>query len=111
MDGAVFDLIRRARNGGAAVLCAFDLIELDGEDLRRAPIEHRKHKLARSCSSTPASSAAKASFQSGSARPIAPGARRIGSRSKTRKRRQSNERPKRIGAVKMGCGLRVRLRG
>jgi bifunctional non-homologous end joining protein LigD len=44
---AVFELIRRARNGGAAVLCAFDLIELEGEDLRRAPIEHRKHKLAR----------------------------------------------------------------
>jgi bifunctional non-homologous end joining protein LigD len=44
---AVFELIRRARNGSAAVLCAFDLIELDGEDLRRAPIEHRKHKLAR----------------------------------------------------------------
>ncbi len=44
---AVFELIRRARNGGAAVLCAFDLIELDGADLRRAPIEHRKHKLAR----------------------------------------------------------------
>jgi bifunctional non-homologous end joining protein LigD len=44
---AVFELIRRARNGGAAVLCAFDLIELDGEDLRRAPIEHRKQKLAR----------------------------------------------------------------
>jgi bifunctional non-homologous end joining protein LigD len=44
---AVFELIRRARNGGAAVLCAFDLIELDGEDLQRAPIEHRKHKLAR----------------------------------------------------------------
>jgi bifunctional non-homologous end joining protein LigD len=47
-DGlAVFELIRRARNGGAAVLCAFDLIELEGEDLRRSPIEHRKHKLAR----------------------------------------------------------------
>jgi ATP-dependent DNA ligase len=44
---AVFELIRRARNGGAAVLCAFDLIELDGADLRRAPIEHRKHKLAK----------------------------------------------------------------
>ena len=29
------------------MLCAFDLIELDGEDLRRAPIEHRKQKLAR----------------------------------------------------------------
>jgi bifunctional non-homologous end joining protein LigD len=47
-DGlAVFELIRRARNGDAAVPCAFDLIELDGEDLRRVPIEHRKHKLAR----------------------------------------------------------------
>jgi bifunctional non-homologous end joining protein LigD len=44
---AVFELIRRQRHGGAAVLCAFDLIELDGEDLRRAPIEHRKHKLAK----------------------------------------------------------------
>jgi bifunctional non-homologous end joining protein LigD len=46
-DGlAVFDLVRRQRNGGAAVLCAFDLIELEGEDLRRATIEHRKQKLA-----------------------------------------------------------------
>jgi len=44
---AVFELIRRARNGGAAVLCAFDLIELDGEDLRRSPIEQRKRKLAK----------------------------------------------------------------
>jgi ATP-dependent DNA ligase len=44
---AVFEFIRRARNRGAAVLCAFDLIELDGADLRRAPIEHRKQKLAR----------------------------------------------------------------
>ncbi len=31
----------------AAVLCAFDLIELDGEDLRRSSIEYRKHKLAK----------------------------------------------------------------
>jgi bifunctional non-homologous end joining protein LigD len=44
---AVFELIRRTRNGGAAVLCAFDLIELEGEDLRREPIEHRKHELSR----------------------------------------------------------------
>jgi hypothetical protein len=29
------------------VLCAFDLIELEGKDLRRAPIEHRKHRLAK----------------------------------------------------------------
>jgi bifunctional non-homologous end joining protein LigD len=29
------------------VLCAFDLLELDGEDLRRLPIEMRKQKLAK----------------------------------------------------------------
>jgi ATP-dependent DNA ligase len=39
----VFDLIRRAHNGSKAVLCAFDLIELDGEDLRR----DRRRKAAR----------------------------------------------------------------
>jgi len=44
---AVFDLIRHKRHGGDAVLIAFDLIELDGVDLRRLPIEYRKHKLAK----------------------------------------------------------------
>jgi bifunctional non-homologous end joining protein LigD len=44
---AVFDLIRRKRHGDDAVLIAFDLIELDGEDLRRSPIEDRKRKLAK----------------------------------------------------------------
>jgi ATP-dependent DNA ligase len=44
---AVFELIRRQKHGSAAVLIAFDLIELEGEDLRRAPIEHRKRKLAK----------------------------------------------------------------
>jgi bifunctional non-homologous end joining protein LigD len=44
---AVFDLIRRKRHGDDAVLIAFDLIELDGEDLRRAPIEQRKRTLAK----------------------------------------------------------------
>jgi bifunctional non-homologous end joining protein LigD len=44
---AVFELIRRTRFGGDAVLCAFDLIELEGEDLRRKPIEDRKRKLAK----------------------------------------------------------------
>jgi hypothetical protein len=38
---AVFDLIRHKRHGADAMLLAFDLIELDGEDLRwyanRAP--------------------------------------------------------------------------
>jgi ATP-dependent DNA ligase len=44
---AVFDLIRHKRHGDDAVLIAFDLIELDGEDLRRRPIEHRKRTLAK----------------------------------------------------------------
>jgi bifunctional non-homologous end joining protein LigD len=42
---AVFDLLRSFQHDGAAVLCAFDLLELDGEDLRRAPIETRKLTL------------------------------------------------------------------
>ena len=47
-DGlAVFDLIRHKRHGDAAVLVAFDLIELDGDDLRRSSIEYRKRKLAK----------------------------------------------------------------
>ena len=44
---AVFDLIRRRRHGGDAVLIAFDLIELDGHDLRRWRLEDRKRKLAK----------------------------------------------------------------
>ena len=44
---AVFDLIRRRRHEHAAVLCAFDVIELDGEDLHRTPIERRKVALAK----------------------------------------------------------------
>jgi bifunctional non-homologous end joining protein LigD len=43
---AVFDLLRRWR-GDDVVLCAFDLLELDGEDLRRVPIEERKAALAK----------------------------------------------------------------
>ena len=39
---AVFDLIRNHRTGAAAEYCAFDLLELDGRDLRRQPIENRK---------------------------------------------------------------------
>ncbi len=44
---AVFDLIRQQRHGADALLIAFDLIELDGEDLRRTPIEQRKRTLAK----------------------------------------------------------------
>ncbi len=42
---AVFGLIRGRQSSGAAVLYAFDLLELDGEDLRREPIETRKSTL------------------------------------------------------------------
>ena len=43
---SVFDLIRYRQHDGAAILCAFDLIELDGKDLRRKALEERKHTLA-----------------------------------------------------------------
>ena len=100
-DGlAVFDLIRR--HNAKAVLVAFDLIELDGEDLRRTPIERRKDRLLRltrgqhpgiafnahyvsmaaSCSRTPVR------YRNGSGRLIARAARLIGSRSKIRMRQR-----------------------
>jgi bifunctional non-homologous end joining protein LigD len=44
---AVFDLIRRHAAVASAVHCAFDLLELDGKDLRRQPIEERKRLLAK----------------------------------------------------------------
>jgi bifunctional non-homologous end joining protein LigD len=46
-DGlAVFDLIRGHGRNASAILCAFDLLEVDGEDVRREPIENRKRRLA-----------------------------------------------------------------
>ena len=44
---AVFELIRRHGALASAVLCAFDLLELDGRDLRREPIENGKALLAK----------------------------------------------------------------
>jgi len=43
---AVFELIRSHGSKMSAVLCAFDLLELDGRDFRRRPIEERKGLLA-----------------------------------------------------------------
>jgi ATP-dependent DNA ligase len=114
---AVFELIRRHGALASAVLCAFDLLELDGRDLRREPIEERKRLLASYCaapirvsSSTSitrrtaglcsarlASSGARGSCRSGSARFIAGAGRRIGSRSRTRKRQRSFVRLRKIG--------------
>jgi hypothetical protein len=43
---AVFDLIRGHATNAGAILCAFDLLEVNGEDIRREPIEDRKRRLA-----------------------------------------------------------------
>jgi bifunctional non-homologous end joining protein LigD len=43
---AVFDLIRGHGTNAEAILCAFDLLEVNGEDIRREPIEERKRRLA-----------------------------------------------------------------
>ena len=44
---ADFELIRRHGALASAVHVAFDLLELDGKDLRRQPIEIRKDLLAK----------------------------------------------------------------
>mgnify|MGYP001355751680 CR=1 FL=1 len=44
---AVFDLFRRRWGGDDVFLCAFDLLELDGRDMRPLPIEERKAALAK----------------------------------------------------------------
>jgi ATP-dependent DNA ligase len=88
-------------------LYVFDLIELDGDDLRRDPLavrkatlasllaraapglrfnEHLDEQAARSCSRTRVSSALRASCQKGRIRAIVPGDRRIGSSQRIRTR-------------------------
>jgi bifunctional non-homologous end joining protein LigD len=44
---AVFDALHRRRQARDAILFAFDLIELDGEDFRPLPLGKRKARLAR----------------------------------------------------------------
>ena len=47
-DGlAVFEMVRWRRYDHAISLCAFDLLELDGADIRRDPIEERKRLLSK----------------------------------------------------------------
>jgi ATP-dependent DNA ligase len=97
---ASFDLVRHHRANGAVFLYAFDLIELNGDDLRRDPLEVRKATLAsvlakagpasasmsisrvtaRLSSPMPASSASKALSRSGRILPTVPAARPTGSR-------------------------------
>jgi bifunctional non-homologous end joining protein LigD len=42
---ASFDIVRYRRNDESIFLYAFDIIELNGDDLRRNPLEGRKAKL------------------------------------------------------------------
>ena len=97
---AVFDLIRGHATNASAILCAFDLLEVNGEDIRREPIEDRKRRLAGLLRlphdgialneafsgegaviyKQRARSAARASYPSGSVLRIVPVGRRIGSR-------------------------------
>ena len=96
---ASFDLVRHQRANESIFLYAFDLIELNGDDLRRDPLEVRKATLASIVakaspgirfnehmegdgplsSPMPASLASKASSQSARAPLTVPGARPIGS--------------------------------
>ena len=43
---AIFSTLRQRRNEARAFLFAFDLLEMDGLDMRREPIETRKATLA-----------------------------------------------------------------
>ena len=106
---ARFDILRRRRNEAQAFLYAFDLLELDGTDLRREPMEVRKATLAsilrRSRPGvrlnehlehlrgdvvfrTPARWASRALCRSGWARATAPAARPTGSSSRIQTRLQ-----------------------
>jgi hypothetical protein len=109
-DGiACFELIRRWDTDEGVLMWAFDLIELDGTDMRRDPLAVRKadwpkcwrgprgdcssmsissRKMARSSFVTPASSVSKASYRSAATRRTAPAARGTGSRARIRMRRQ-----------------------
>src|SRR5580704_5969621 len=54
-DGiAVFDALHRRGRVTDAILQAFDLLELDGEDLRPLPLNQRKDRLARLLARAPA---------------------------------------------------------
>jgi bifunctional non-homologous end joining protein LigD len=72
---SVFAILRRREAERSAFLYAFDLIELDGRDLRREPIETRKRELAR-MPSRPMTSASKPPYVVFGAASAQPRARR-----------------------------------
>jgi hypothetical protein len=106
---AVFDLIRGHGRNGRAILCAFDLLEVNGEDIRHEPIEDRKRRLVGLLrlrhdvialnEHYEGDGAARASYRSGSAHPIGPADRRIGSRSRIQRRPARSRVMRRGGSV------------
>jgi bifunctional non-homologous end joining protein LigD len=44
---ASFQMLHQRRQEASVILCAFDVLELDGRDMRREPIEERKQELTR----------------------------------------------------------------
>jgi ATP-dependent DNA ligase len=103
---ASFNLVRYRHHDESVFLYAFDLIELNGDDLRPDPLEGRKATLemilpgpglvfvsmstweamARPCFAMPASSVLKASYRSALARPITRAERDTGSSRRTQQR-------------------------
>ena len=116
---AVCQFIRSYRRGHIATLCAFDLIEIDGEDLRWQPIEDRKAALKKLLSQSHPGIAFNKHFDVEGAvvfhhacklgcegivskrlgSPYRFGRSTIGSRSRTQPRPRSSARRKRIGAA------------
>jgi bifunctional non-homologous end joining protein LigD len=115
---AVFAKLRQRRNDRHVFLYAFDLLELDGDDLRREPIERRRVLLIRLLAKAPVVGlqvndhivepgdvvfrhacqlGSKASCRSGWARATLRGARATGSSSRIRRRRRCVARLKKIG--------------
>jgi hypothetical protein len=109
-----FNRIRYRRDDGSVFLYAFDLIELNGDDLRRERLEVRKATLASvlrrasarmsisrpmalPCSLTPARWALRASCRSTSSRATCRAAHRTGSRARIRRARRCGGRRRKIG--------------
>jgi bifunctional non-homologous end joining protein LigD len=85
----VFDLLHHQRRDQVVMLCAFDVLSINGEDVRREPIEERKAELAKllrrprltaslSMSSSPATVRSSIATLAGSAARVS-SAKRLGS--------------------------------
>jgi hypothetical protein len=113
-----FNALHGGKRNAEVQLCAFDVLAIDGEDIRRLPLSMRKpswigccaadrtasssthsrsERLGRISSRLPATWASRALCQSGATSPTAPVNRRIGSRSRTGRTTRSTGSPSRRG--------------